>query len=223
MEGFLARNEFSRLPAITTFYVLSAAIPHLAVRKYSSLRAIVGANLQIFDEALVTLSRRWPSSAAALKHYMILKEMQPRIAAANVSRPLPTISYASDLILFEDFTADKCNLWAAIVKAQVQGQGQDDLAVQAARAEAVESILCPGTPEMSLPARAGGGNYMGYSQDQILQPSAPVWVHRGAQHGQIPGSEFHEDLTFGLPNTIGGWLFADDTFKQQGLDYLELL
>ncbi|KIV96812.1 hypothetical protein PV10_00628 [Exophiala mesophila] len=200
MEGFLARNEFSRLPAITSFYILAAAIPHLIAHKYEAIREIVHGNMQIFEKSLVAMSKRWPTSISALKQYQILGEKHLNISAPQGLR---SISNVQDTLLFEGFDRQRCNLWTSIVEAAVDNGSTMDKQSNSSQPPATTYT------RSSAPPSPGQQFTMGIPANEDILDIETL----------VPTS--WRDPTFGISDTMGDWLWPDEIFQPCPMDYIE--
>ena len=200
MEGFLARNEFSRLPAITSFYILAAAIPHLIAHKYEAIREIVHGNMQIFEKSLVAMSKRWPTSISALKQYQILGEKHLNISAPQGLR---SISNVQDTLLFEGFDRQRCNLWTSIVETAVDNGLTMDKQSNSSQPPATTYT------RSSAPPSPGQQFAMGIPANEDILDIETL----------VPTS--WRDPTFGISDTMGDWLWPDEIFQPCPMDYIE--
>lgn len=109
LEGFLARDELQRLPTMFCFYAISAAVPQFVATNYEHLTVNAEADLQIVQQSLKALSKRWPSSESVLRHFETLRDSRAR---AGGSRLPPNHSWSDDLLLFENFNPAACRSWS---------------------------------------------------------------------------------------------------------------
>jgi hypothetical protein len=116
-EEFLARDELQYLGPIFTFYLLASGIALLSTRRDPTLWRIAQQDLEVLQNSLQELSKRWPSAIGALRG---LRNMIDRVASGarlssnastgNGMSTIPQLS-AEQQILLEDCPRDLCRLW----------------------------------------------------------------------------------------------------------------
>lgn len=117
LEGFLARDELQRLPAIFSFYATIAAIPQIEVTKHEKLKASAETDLGTLLQVLAQLSARFPSSRSAFKNFQMLKRSRE---ASMGSEVLPIAEAMDGFMLFEGFSSSGCRIWPFLVDCSSQ-------------------------------------------------------------------------------------------------------
>ncbi|KAK6384910.1 uncharacterized protein PV06_08990 [Exophiala oligosperma] len=213
LEGFLARDEAARLPAMFTFYTLAAAIPQVAARKYKRLRPAIELDLQIFEDALTALSTKWPSAASRVTTLRALRAKKPCTCAAG--EETPTLTDVEDRLLFKDFDTKACRLWTYI---------RDDRATTTRRAADEVAELASVTENEFSTETCARLEMLDYAFQG--SPSSSSWEALPAQEistglsddlgSQWPEDNFWNDPSLDFSDTLGSWLFADESFPDLG-------
>lgn len=196
MEGFLARNEFTHLPAIVTFFILAGTTPHLAARKYQSLRPAIELDLQIFEDSLFVQSKKWPTAANA---WTSIKALRGKTPGNEATGHMPSIAEPQDLLLFEDFDLESCRTWSHIVCMQNDSQLQDTSYGFTAtpRPPPVANTICE------------------VFSDSHQRSMQPLTQQRDSNaDNDFPEDELWPDPGSGLTTTLGTWLLAEDSWDQ---------
>jgi hypothetical protein len=116
-EEFLARDEIQFLGPIFTFYLLAAGTALVSTCRDPTLWRIAQRDLEVLQNSLQELSKRWPSAIGALRGLRnVIDRVAPGAiintntsAAENVSTLLQLS--AEQKALWEDFPLDMCRLW----------------------------------------------------------------------------------------------------------------
>lgn len=207
LEGFLARDETAHLPAMFTFYTLAAAIPQVAARKYERLRPAIELDLQIFEDALTAHSKKWPSAASRVTTLQTLRAKDP--CPPSAGEPTPTITDDQDRLLFKDFDTKACRLWTYI--------GDDMPRTRKSGNEVAKLTSAVEEPSAEAYAR------LEMLEDTFqASPSSSSWDSLPAQDistglpddlgAQWSEDNFWNDPSLDFSDTLGSWLFADDSF-----------
>jgi hypothetical protein len=116
-EEFLARDELQYLGPIFTFYLLASGIALVSTRRSPTLWRIAQQDLEVLQNSLQELSKRWPSAIGALRGLRNVIERAARRAVQNSNTPtgdsvgtIPQLD-AEQKALLEDFPHDLCRLW----------------------------------------------------------------------------------------------------------------
>ena len=105
----VARDEQQFLGPIFTFYLLAAGVALLATRRFPALWAVAEKDLDVLQNALTQLSKRWPSAIGARKALQNVMDNSDRISTVQ-TKQLSWLN-AGQLLFFEEFSPDLCRLW----------------------------------------------------------------------------------------------------------------
>ncbi len=130
-EEFLARDELQFLGPIFTFYLLAAGIALVSTSRDQNLWRIAQQDLEVLQNSLEELSKRWPSAIGALRGLRnVIERAAPGVAVGNVSSNVASSDAgrmsqlsAEQKALLEDFPPDLCRLWTQLTvshEAQLQ-------------------------------------------------------------------------------------------------------
>lgn len=118
-EEFLARDELQFLGPIFTFYLLAAGIALVSTRRDPTLWRIAQQDLEVLQNSLQELSKRWPSAIGALRGLRnVIDRAATRVLLNNTNSTTASTGMgtmqqlsAEQKILLEDFPHDLCRLW----------------------------------------------------------------------------------------------------------------
>lgn len=153
-EDFIARDELLHLGPIFTFYLLAAAVALASLRRYPSLWPIAEQDLEVLQNSLKELSKRWPSAIGALKALQNVMNATRPVQDSDSRPPSLARLNADQSRLFEGFCPDLCRLWVAYEKetmppmaSHLNGTNNENPEIMTA--EILGSLRYPGTTRQS--------------------------------------------------------------------------
>ncbi|KFX94033.1 hypothetical protein O988_06511 [Pseudogymnoascus sp. VKM F-3808] len=130
-EDFLARDELLSLDPIFIFYLLAAGVSLASLRRCQNLWRAAEQDLEIIQNSLKELSKRWPSAASALNALQNDTSLTQKIPGNTITPPpsIPKLEMDQKL-LFEGYCTDLCRMWlpymAEAVRIPIQSIEMDE-------------------------------------------------------------------------------------------------
>jgi hypothetical protein len=174
-EDFLARDEVQYLGPIFTFYLLAAGVALTSTRLHQNLWKVAQQDLEVLQNSLKELSKRWPSGVGAMKALQNVIERTPRLQHGKPSQNLDWMS-AEQEQLFKGFGQELCRMWVpcraqAMEKCIGNPSGNTDLMT----AEILGNLRYPlagASDHVPTPFMAFGGS----GEDDILYDGVGNWL-----------------------------------------------